>query len=72
MDPASPAVTLNNSRRYSYPNSPVHNQVYLCLQFSFDILNIFQKSFKFCIRFFNLLHPKMKHVILEEGKISKT
>jgi hypothetical protein len=26
MDPSSPAVTLNNSRRYSYPNSPVHNQ----------------------------------------------
>ena len=24
MDPSSPAVTLNNSRRYSYPNSPVH------------------------------------------------
>jgi hypothetical protein len=24
MDPTSPAVTLNNSRRYSYPNSPVH------------------------------------------------
>ena len=23
MDPSSPAVTLNNSRRYSYPNSPV-------------------------------------------------
>ena len=27
MDPSSPAVTLNNSRRYSYPNSPVHGQL---------------------------------------------
>ena len=27
MDPASPNVILNNSRRYSYPNSPVHNQL---------------------------------------------
>ena len=27
MDPSSPAVTLNNSRRYSYPNSPVHGVI---------------------------------------------
>lgn len=27
MDPSSPTVSLNNSRRYSYPNSPVHAQV---------------------------------------------
>lgn len=27
MDPSSPAVSMNNSRRYSYPNSPVHSQI---------------------------------------------
>ncbi len=29
MDPSSPAVTLNNARRYSYPNSPVHTSLSL-------------------------------------------
>ena len=27
MDPSSPTVVASNSRRYSYPNSPVHGQI---------------------------------------------